>query len=326
MALATDVNNIRFNGTGRAYVGAVAGASFDDLGELEGISFAVTVTQEKLKSTRNAARATILERESERDGVLTFGLREQSENNVKMTLLGGNINTLNQSASYVYQDEVGAAADVDLVDDLFVDLGYLNVFSTKLTGTITGELIVGDTLTGVTSGATGKAAFVAAGYVEAINVVGTFEVGEKVYNIVDVDYITTSGVETLEDIIVTNAAGTTRRDQGDDYTLDPDYGYVRKISGGDIIDTDVISYDYEAVSKKYVWGMSESSVEKKLIFVSDGDDLGPRQRWTFHKVKLALNGDWPLIGDGASILQVTGTVLKDTTQISGQEYFKVEMM
>ena len=35
MGLATDVNNIRYNGTGRAYAGPVGGSSFDDLGEME---------------------------------------------------------------------------------------------------------------------------------------------------------------------------------------------------------------------------------------------------------------------------------------------------
>lgn len=326
MGLASNVDNIRYNGTGRAYAGAVAGASFDDLGELEGLNFGITVSTEKLKSTRNASRATILEVESERDANISFGLREMSENNLLMTLLGSAINTLNQSASYVYQDEVGAAADVALVDDLFIDLGRLNVKSTKLTGAITGTLTVGSTVTGDTSAATGKIAFVGSGFIEVVNVVGTFQVGEQVEQTVDTIYITPTGIETLEDVIVTNAAGSTRRVQGTDYNLDPDYGYIRKLSDGDIVDTDVISYDYEAVNKKYIWGMSAGSVEKKLIFVSDKDDLGTRQRWTFHKVKIALNGEFPLIGDGAAVLQVNGTVLKDTSQVSGQEYYKVEMM
>ena len=108
--------------------------------------------------------------------------------------------------------------------------------------------------------------------------------------------------------------------------FDPDYGYIRQLSAGTTADTDVVSYDYEAVDKEYLWSMSTSSVEKKFIFVSDKDDQGPRQRWTFHKVKINLNGDFPLIGDGAAILGVTGTVLADTTQPAGQEYFKTEII
>ena len=137
MPLASNTENIRYNGTGRAYAGAVAGSSFDQLGELEGLNFGITVSTEKMKSTQNASRATILEVESERDSALSFGLREMSENNLKMALLGSTINTDNQSASFA--DQVVPS----FVDDLCIDLTHLNVFSTKLTGTITGTLAVG---------------------------------------------------------------------------------------------------------------------------------------------------------------------------------------
>jgi hypothetical protein len=70
--------------------------------------------------------------------------------------------------------------------------------------------------------------------------------------------------------------------------------------------------------------MSSSSGNKKIIFVSDKDDQGIRTRWTFHKIKINLDGDFPLIGPGAAILSVKGTVIADTTQPSGQEYFKTE--
>jgi len=321
MPLASDTENIRYNGTGRAYAGAVAGSSFDQLGELEGLNFGIAVSTEKMKSTQNASRATILEVESERDAALSFGLREMSENNLKMTLLGSAINTDNQSASYA--DQVVPT----FVDDLFIDLGHLNCFSTKITGTITGTLAVGDDVTGGTSAATGTIAYKAAGYIELVNVSGTFVAGEQVYETQDTNHIVPTGIEILEDVVVTDETPfTTRRVQGTDYDLDPDYGYIRKLSGGGIVATDVVSYDYEAVSRKYIHGLSASSVEKKLIFVSDKDDLGMRQRWTFHKVKIALNGEFPLIGDGAAILQTNATVLKDTSQASGQEYYKVEMM
>lgn len=320
--LSSSADNIRYNGTGRAYVGDVASDSFDELGDLENLTFGVTVSTEKLKTNRNAARATILEVESEREVTISFGLREMTNNNLKMALLGSDFNALNQPASYVYQ------ADSTMVDDRYIDLGHLNVFSTKLTGTITGTLVVGDTLTGGTSAATGKIAYVAAGYVEVVHVVGTFQAGEQVYNVVDTDYITPVGVETLEDVVVTDVTGAIRRVQGIDYdyTLDPDSGYIRQLSTGTMATTDVVSYDYEAVTKSYSWAMSGGSVQKKLIFASDKSDHGPRTRWTFHKVQLNLNGEFPLIGEGANILNISGSVLADMTQASGQEYFKIEVI
>ncbi len=125
---------------------------------------------------------------------------------------------------------------------------------------------------------------------------------------------------------MTDSTGATLRVQVTDYSIDPDYGYLRKLSTGSIVGTDVVSYDYEAVTRKYIHGLSAGAVEKKILVVADKDDTGPRQRWTFHKVKINLNGDFPLIGDGAAIMQVSGGVLKDTSQASGQEFFKLEMM
>lgn len=324
MGLASSADNIRYNGTGRAYAGAVAGASFDDLGELETLAFSLTQSTEKMKSTRNASRATILEVINEAEAQLTFGLREMTNENLKMALMSAAINADNQVKGYVEQDEVGAAADVALVNDLYVDLGHLNVYITKLTGTISGTIAIGDTITGVSSAAHGDIAYKGANYVELINVTGTFQVGETVQFSSGNDIVPTS-IEILEDVVVANAAGTARRVQGTDYDLDPDYGYIRKLSSpGAIVDTDLISYDYAALTRSYIHGMSASSVQKKLIFVSDKDDVGIRTRWTFHKVNILMNGDFPMIGDGAAILSVTATVLKDSTQPSGQEFYKVE--
>lgn len=324
MGLASSADNIRYNGTGRAYAGAVAGASFDDLGELETLGFSLTQSTEKMKSTRNASRATILEVINEAEASLSFGLREMTNENLKMALMGSAINTANQSAGTVDADAIGT--DITLVSDLYVDLGHFNVFSTKLTGVITGTIAVGDTITGVTSTAHGDIAFKSATTVELINVSGTFQVGETV-QLSSGNNIVPASIEILEDVIVTSANGATRRVQGTDYTLDPDSGYIRKLSSpGAIINTDLISYDYEAVATKYIHGLSSGTVQKKFIFVSDKDDVGIRTRWTFHKVNILMNGDFPMLGDGAAILGVTATVLKDSTQPSGQEFFKTEII
>ena len=318
MPLAASADNIRFNGTGRCYLGAVGGASFDELGDLENLNFNMSVSTEKIKTNRNAAKATILEVESEREAGISFGLREMTNENLKMSLLGSAINTLNQSASFI------DAATPTFVDDLYIDLGYLNLFSTKITGAITaGDMAIGDTMTGGTSAATAKLAYKAAGYIEVVNLSGTFTVGETISN-GGTGSIVPTGIETLEDVVVTDTTGATRRVAGTDYNLDPDYGYLRKLSTGSIVAGDKVSADYEAVNKKYIWAMSAGSVTKKVIFVSDKDDQGIRTRWTFHKIQINLDGDFPLIGAGAAILSVKGTVLADTTQASGQEYYKVE--
>jgi len=322
MALASDTGNIRYNGTGRAYAGTVGGSNPGvDLGELENFTMSVKVTTEKMKSTRNAARATILEVETEREATLSFGLREQSEENLQMALLGGTVNTLNQSANYA--DGISKTWALNE----FIDFGYLNVFRVKASGTITGTLAAGDTVTGDVSTKSGKVAWVSntAGvdYLLLYHVTGAFT-GDTKLSKDGENYLTLSGYETEEDVVITDTAGTTLRVQGTDYDIDPDYGYVRKLAN--IENTDKLYFDYETVNKKYLWAMSAGSVQKRLVFVTDGDDSGPRQRYTFHKVQINLNGDINLLGEKAALLNVTGTVLADTSQASGQEYYKVEMM
>lgn len=320
MALVSSPDNIRWNGTGRAYAGAVAGSTFDELGDLEVLTFGMAVATEKVKTNRNAAKATILEVETERDATVTFGLREMTNGNLKMSMLASEINTLNQSADSLDMVET------TMTDDLYVDLGKLNIFSTKISGVITGTIDIGDTLTGDVSGNTGKVAWTEAGLVELIDVSGSFATDSEL-TVATPGAITTVGIEVLEDpVVVDLLLATTRYVNGTDYSVDPDYGYIRKLSTGSIGATAFVNCDHEAVTKKYIWAMAAGSVTKKIIFVSDKDDVGIRTRWTFHKIQINLDGEFPLIGAGGAILNVKGTVLADTTQASGQEYYKVEMI
>ena len=149
--LASDPGNtIRYNGSGRVYVAAYGETSYEDLGELESLNFGVAVSTEKIRTTRNASRATILEVETERDATLTIGLREQTEENLKMALLGAAVTAANQAAGSVFQTAP------TLVADKYIDLGKVDVRSTKISGAITGTITVGDTVRGATSGATAR--------------------------------------------------------------------------------------------------------------------------------------------------------------------------
>jgi len=326
MYLASDPRNIRFNGSGRGYVAAVQGTSFDDLGELESISASISVTNDTMYTTRDASRAAIIEQEKLRNATLTVGLRELTEENLKIALLGGDFQAQNQSAGYVNLATAAAA-----VDDKYVDLGHLNVYMRKLThGTLAGgSFAKGDTITGVTSSATGVVAWAdgTAKIVELVNLGGGDDwiVGETIGNGTASGTLTAS--EKLEDIVVVDDdTPATRYIQGTDYTLDPDYGLLRILSAGAVGAAFSFAYNYEAVTKKYMHAFTAGSVERKLIFVTDKDDRGTRFRMTFWRVKINLNGDFPLLGEGAAILSVTGTLLADTAQPAGQKYWKMEAM
>jgi len=311
---------IRYNGTGRAYVADVGGSSYRDLGDLETFAITLNVSTDKMYSHRNAARSLILERESSREATLTFGLREQDNENLKMALLGDSLSTADQTAGH--QDLTSTA----VVSNSFVSLGKVDVFTTKLThGTVTGtDFVIGEEVEGGTSGATGDVAwFVADSYVELVNVSGTFVAGETITGATGSGTAVLSGVSVNEDVVVVDAASpTTRYVNGTNYDLDVDYGLLRHLTG---LTTPVfVAFDYPAVESKYFHALAASSVQKKLVFVTDGADSGPRQRITVYKARIILNGDLQGLGDGASILSCTGTVIADTTQPSGQEYFKIE--
>jgi len=321
MSLTSNPNNIRYNGTGRVYAAEVGGDALMDFGELENFNFNSAVSHEQMRSNRTADRSVILERESERTANLTWGARELTDKIVAMALMGSAISESAQSAGHRLADEPTLEADS------YIDLGHVDVSITRVTGTITGTIAFDDTLTGADSAATAKVAWTASGLVELVNVDGDIQVGEKLELDTD-NYITASGVSVARDVVVTNDAATpaTRYVQGTDYDLDADYGLIRKLSSGTMGEDAAVSYNYPPVDMHTFNAMEASSVERKIMFVTDGADGGPRFRVTFWRVNVSLSGDWSLIGDGASTLPFQATVMRDLTRPVGQQFARVEKL
>lgn len=316
--LSSSADNIRFNGTGRCYMADVGSNAWEDVGELESINFNMSVSTEKIKSTRTAAKATLLERETEREATLSMGLREHTTHNLALALLGSEWSDANQLAGGV------DLAALTFAEDKYMELGKYDVFLTKIShGAVTaGPFVIGST---VTMGAiTAKVVWVGSGFIEVINPSGTVPTtGNVVSGSVSAAI---SGVETLRDVcVVDDTTPETRYVQGVDYTLDADYGLIRILSEGSIT-TAAVAYSYKAITRKYNWMLSGGSVVKKVKFVADADDQGPREVLTFHRVQIMMDGDMALLGDGESLISVNGSVLADTSQSSGQEYFKLEII
>lgn len=325
MPLASSGTNIRFNGTGRAYVAAVGSVGVGmEVGEMDGLSDSYSKSEDKIKSNRTAARATIATVNNETEVSLSFGMREQSVENLEMAYSANPANTTSQLAG----DLEGIA--VTMVDKEYADLGKLDCTIIKIGhGTITGDpLQIGETISGATSSATGKIAWVGSGYVELIAVSGTFSSGEKVTGSVSSGSAHVSSVEKLADMVVCDAKTnpTKRYELEKDYRVDADYGYLMPLPGGGIGDTAYVSCDHEAAEIKEIHALSAGDVEKKLTFVSDAGDNGPRMRFTYWRVKLSLNGDNQKIGDGESVLSMNGTVMADTSKPTDQQYVKVEII
>ncbi len=320
MPLPSSGDNIRYNGTGRSYHGDVGGSSIAELGEMDGVNFNQAVQTTKVKSNRTAARGTLFENEDDREATLSFGLRELTAEHLKMVLLGTALTALSQAKGSL-DGEV-----VTPVDDAFKDLGKLDCTIVKmLHGAVTGgPFQVAETITGGTSAATAKVAWTN-GLLELIDVVGTFQAGEIITGGTSAATAAVTSVTTIKDMVVLNDSDATRYVLGTDYDLDADYGYFRKLSGGAIAGDVHISCNHAAITGQEFHGLSQATVTKKIVFVTDAGDRGPRKRYTFHKVQIKLDGDFPLMGDGESVLKVSATVLEDTTQASGNEYYKVEV-
>ena len=319
--LSSSPENIRYNGTGRAYAQEIGQTGWEDLGEIESFQFNASVSTETLKSTRNASRATILEVESEREATLQFELREETPFNLAMAELGGDWNDDNQLVGYT------ALTEKTSVPDKYVELGHYDVHLHKIShGTVTGgPFDVGET---VTIGAvTATVVWAGTGFVEVVNASAALPSSGTMTGGTSSASASVTGSAKLEDICVVNSATPTiRYQQGRDYTLDPDYGMLRVLSEGTITGSPFVAYSYPAVARQYNWMFSGGSKTYKLKFVTDGDDRGNRHVITFNKVSPKQDGDKTMIGDGVSLISVSGAVLADTSQPSGQEYYKREIM
>jgi hypothetical protein len=301
----------------------VGGSSTREFGELDGFSFNQSVSTTPVKSNRTAAKATLFEVEDERSATLSFGLREMTADHLKMNLLGTDLVDIAQEASSL------DALAVTLVSDEFIDLGKFDLFTTKIShGSVTGgPFVAGEEITGGTSAATGKVAWVGEGFIVLIDISGTFVAAEVLTGGTSAATASATSVKKENDIVLTDEAGAIRYALGIDYSIDIHYGYLRWLSGGAIAAAAAkVSADHPVVTGQEFHGLSQSLITRKIIFVTDRSDRGPRKRYTYHKVQMNMDGDMPLIGDGETVLKVTGTVLMDDTQPSGEEYYKVEVI
>ena len=318
--LATNPDNIRYNGTGRMYFRPYGEIGFIDFGELDTCALSSEVSTDELKSTRTAAKATIRKEETERSASVNFALREWSDSNLSIAFLGSDFSSSNQAAGYQ------ALAELATVNDRFVELGKRDVSITRLShGAVSnGPFQVGEEVTGGTSGASGIVAWRddSAGYMELVNVSATFQAGETVSGGTSSASAELSGVGTMKDVVVVNSATpTTRYVQGTDYDLDLDAGMFRVLSSGSIASNPYVAFNCPALAVSVADMLSGASAEGSLKFVTDGSDGGPRGEILVHKAKLVQSGETTLLGEGIGLLPINAEILFDPTQPSGKEYY-----
>lgn len=106
--------------------------------------------------------------------------------------------------------------------------------------------------------------------------------------------------------------GGTALIEGTDFTVDQIMGRIFVINGGNLIagsyDLDIAANASAASVVETVKALTSSQVEGALKFISENPASSNAQsEYQFHKVSLAAEGDFSLIGDDWTTMQLTGT-------------------
>lgn len=325
MAFAPDITaNIRKNGSGRAWAAEVgADEPGEHMGHFgPGIDLSQNVTTEEETDYMDPGRGNIMSDVTETDPQIALVLREMSEFNLQIALMMG-----------TWTDDNQIAGTMDSVSSAFTalrnyeSLGFRNVFSTKVLHGVeaVANFQIDEIITGGSSGATGVIKWrIVDTYVEINTLaVSDFTVGETITGGTSGTTAVVASVQTNQDIIVCDAdPGTVRYVNGTHYVYQPEPGFWASIEATPTSPI-FISGDYAAQSRKFNYGLATTTVEKKITLVSNEADRGPTFELIFNKVSLALNGAITVIGDGIGLLNLTGRILADSSQPSGQTYYKL---
>lgn len=301
-----------------------------DLGNAPAFSFSVALEKLDHFSSRGGLKAKDKNIISQVTPSCSFTLDEITPENLSLLTLG-DITSVVQTA--------GSAVDEIVV----AKLGYRQALTKRMIGTTTlshgtvtnGPFVVGDTVTGGTSTATGKITVVGSGFIKVAVLTGTFTSTEVITSSTKTATINAAPVFVSGVISVKNNAGTTTYTAGTDYIVDTSVKddkigriyFVPTASGGTITDGDSlkVTYGYSAVTYTNVAAFKQTQVTGMLRFVSDNPAGGNRelQIWS---VSLTPTGDTAMIGEGWSTIGFAGEILKDATNHPDSPYMNIISM
>jgi len=124
-----------------------------------------------------------------------------------------------------------------------------------------------------------------------------------------------SRIYDIGDVTISDAGGTAFI-EGTDFTVDKIMGRVFIITGGNITvgtyDLDIAANASAASTVETVKALTTSQVEGALKFISENPaSQNAQTEYQFHKVSLAAEGDFSLIGDDWTTMQLTGAAEKN---------------
>lgn len=261
------------------------------------------------------------------DDVLKFSvmasvtLEEYSKEIMDIIIRGDGVQSLgNQSASNL------DASSTTIEDDKYVDLGYTDLFVTKITyNNLSGTFDLGETVTGGTSSATGKIAWRTSTYMELINVSGTFQAAETLTGGTSSATATSTAVDTMDDVVVNDAASPTERYvRGTDYDIDTVGGLLCIFSSSSATTPVYVSADYPAKTNRTVRALAGDLRTGEILFIGD-PRRGPRWRVQGWKVNINLTGPIPLITDDVGQIEIELAFLSDSDNHPSDPYFKATL-
>lgn len=289
-----------------------------DLGNAPAFSFSVAIEKLEHYSSRGGLRAKDKEIISQITPGLSFTLDEINEENLALLTIG-TAESVTQAAAVVTDEVVTAHAG------RAVQLSKRKIGVTTLShGTVTsGPFVVGTTVTGTTSNATGVITTVGAGFIQ-VATAGTFNAAEEITSD-SVSATTNAAPVWVPGVLkVTDSTGTTTYEAGagKDYLIDTNLkddtiGRIWILEGGAIDasgegESIKVTFGCAGYTYRVVRAFKETQVEGFLRFVSDNPAGGQRELRVW-RCSLTPTGDTALIGEDWATLGFTGEILKDET-------------
>ncbi len=321
MPLAHDIDNYLF-GKGRVYFKSKDGEGYIDLGNVPKFGIEVEVEKSEHFSSRSGTRNKDLSVVQEVSAKSSLTLEEASAENLDIAFMGDGVVSGSQVAGQI------DAVETTTADDVFVDLGKTDLSILKIShGAITGgPFQAGETITGASSTETAKVAWMATTdlYLEVINASGDFEIGETIEGGTSGATAAISGLETMDDVVVADAAtATARYEAGTDYSVDVVGGLLRELSGGSIAaHTCYVSCDYAGTTTKAVRALKNSESRGEILFIGDPDQ-GPKWRVQIWDVNLTIAGEGEFISEEILTIPMEAEIFKAETAHPNEPFFRM---
>ena len=319
MPLANDVRNYLV-GKGRVYFRKLGDTGFLDLGNVPKFEIAPEVDQVEHFSSRSGTKLKDLVITTQKKASADFELEDYSAENLNFIFLG--TNPVPGSQTRGNMDGVQKT----VIENQFIDLEKIYLSSVKIVhGAVTGgPFQAGETVTGGTSTATGKIAWVGNGFIEIISLTGKFAANESITGGTSHASASSSSVTIQEDVVATdNATAPTKRYTiGIDYRLDARGGLFAALADGSITQTCYLSSDYASKTLVSINALKSATVQGEMRFVGDPDQ-GPVCRLNIWSATLKVSGKVGLISDDVSKIAMTADILADDINHPDCPFFEV---